>query len=201
MGTIGARAHSSQATNAATNSTPATNALTTSALVQPAILPRSMPHTSAKAATATSAKPAISKAAAGPKLSRSCARTKAIAIMPIGRLIQKIHRHPKLSVMKPPMAGPMMRANPVTLLKMPSAHARSSLAKAPLRIAIASGITNAAPAPWADRAAINHPILPDSAQAVDATTNNPIPAANIRRRPNRSPSAAPVSSRTAKVRL
>jgi hypothetical protein len=55
-----------------------------------------------------------------------------MAIMPIGRLIQKIHRHPGVSVMKPPTAGPIMRAHPVMPLKMPSAHARSSLANAPL---------------------------------------------------------------------
>ena len=125
----------------------------------------------------------------------------ASAISPIGTLIQKIHRHPKPSVRKPPIAGPTMRASPVTPLKMPSARARSSRAKAPLRIAMATGITNAAPAPWADRAAISARMLVDSAQAIDASMNSAMPAANIRRRPNRSPSAAPVSSNTAKLRL
>ncbi len=201
IGTIGARARCSQTTKAAANSTPVASVLMTSALVHPATLPRSRPHTSASAAAATIISPKISSAAFGPKLSRRRASTKAMAIMPIGRLIQKIHRHPRLSVMKPPMAGPIMRANPVTPPKMPSARARSSLAKASLRIAIASGITSAAPAPCADRAAISDSTLPDSAHTPEARANNAMPAANIRRRPKRSPSAAPVSSRTAKVRL
>ena len=92
-------------------------------------------------------------------------------------------------------------AHPVMPLKMPRALARSSFANAPLRIAIASGITSAAPAPCTDRAAISQPMLLDSAHAADATANNAMPAANIRRRPKRSPSAAPVSSNTAKLRL
>ena len=124
-----------------------------------------------------------------------------MAINPTGRLIQKIHRHPKLSVTRPPTAGPMIRANPVTPLKMPSARARSSRAKASLRIAIASGITNAAPAPWTDRAAISVSTRPDSAHATEARVNRAMPAANIRRRPKRSPRAAPVSSKTANVKL
>ena len=121
--------------------------------------------------------------------------------MPIGRLIQKIQRQPRLSVMKPPMAGPTINAHPVMPLKMPSARARWSRPNAPLRIAIASGMTRAAPAPCAARLAISHPALTDNAQAADASTNNAIPLANIRRRPKRSPSAAPVRSRTANVRL
>jgi hypothetical protein len=38
-----------------------------------------------------------------------------------------------------------------------------------------------------------------SAAAADPAVNRASPAVNIRRRPNRSPSAAPVSSSTAKV--
>ena len=48
-----------------------------------------------------------------PKLSRSRVRIKAMATRPIGRLIQKIQRQPRLSVMKPPIAGPMISAHPV----------------------------------------------------------------------------------------
>jgi hypothetical protein len=155
----------------------------------------------ASAATATNTSPGISSAACGPKLSRSRAGTKAMAIVAIGRLIQKIHRHPRVSVMKPPTAGPIMRAHPVMPLNMPNARARTSLANSPLRMAIASGLTRAAPAPWADRAAISVSTLPDSAHAIDARVNRKMPAANIARRLKRSPSAAPVSSSTAKVKL
>ncbi len=103
--------------------------------------------------------------------------------------------------MAPPTAGPASTAIPTTPLKMPSARARSSLGKAVLSNAMPSGITNAAPAPCAARAAISARMLVDSAQATDEAMNSAMPAANRRRRPNRSPSAAPVSSSTAKLRL
>lgn len=103
--------------------------------------------------------------------------------------------------MAPPATGPAMRARPVTALKIPSALARSSRGNTALKSAIASGMTSAAPAPWTARAAISVPILLATAQAAEATTNNVRPAANMRRRPKRSPSAAPVSSSTAKLRL
>jgi hypothetical protein len=65
----------------------------------------------------------------------------------------------------------------------------------------ASGITSAAPAPWTARATISQPMPGAAAQAADASVNRPIPAMNIRRRPSRSPSAAPVNSSTAKLRM
>ena len=94
-----------------------------------------------------------------------------------------------------------MRATPVTPLKIPSAFPRSCGGKTALRTAIASGIKSAAPAPCPARAAMSQPTLVASAQATDAATNRPRPAANMRRLPNRSPSAAPVSNNTAKVRV
>ena len=62
-----------------------------------------------------------------------------------------------------------------------------------------SGMTIAAPAPCTARAAISTPMLGASAAAALDRVNMVIPMANIRRRPNRSPSAAPVSSSTANV--
>jgi hypothetical protein len=64
-----------------------------------------------------------------------------------------------------------------------------------------SGSTIAAPTPCTARDAIRLPMSGDSAQATDAAVNTASPTTNIRRRPNRSPSAAPVSSSTANVRL
>src|SRR5262249_31474369 len=55
--------------------------------------------------------------------------------------------------------------------------------------------------PWTARAAIKKPALLASAQAADAATNRARPATKVRRRPKRSPSAAPVKSSTAKLRL
>ena len=57
----------------------------------------------------------------------------------------------------------------------------------------------AAPAPCTARAAISQPMPGASAQAAEAAANRPSPAANSRRLPNRSPSAAAVSSSTAKL--
>jgi len=65
----------------------------------------------------------------------------------------------------------------------------------------ASGITSAAPHPCTARAAISQPMLGDSEHAAEAAENRPRPATYMRRRPKRSPSAAPVISSTAKLRV
>ena len=62
-----------------------------------------------------------------------------------------------------------------------------------------SGMTIAAPAPCTARAAISAPMLGASAAAALDRVNTLIPTANIRRRPYRSPRAAPVSISTANV--
>lgn len=62
-----------------------------------------------------------------------------------------------------------------------------------------SGMTIAAPAPCTARAAISTPMLGASAAAALDRVNTVIPTANIRRRPYRSPRAAPVSISTANV--
>ena len=60
-----------------------------------------------------------------------------------------------------------------------------------------SGSTIAPPRPCTARAAISTSIEGASAAAADASVKIPRPATKILRRPNRSPSAAPVISRTA----
>ena len=161
IGTIGAGARNSQATKATANSSAecerasrprgwSTPRRCRAAGSRPAPAPRSRPA----AAREYRARPP------GQNFRAAASSTRTIAIRPIGRLIQKIQRQPSLSVMKPPIAGPMISAHPVTPLKMPSARARSSRPNAPLRIAIASGITSAAPAPCAARAAISASALP-----------------------------------------
>ena len=62
-------------------------------------------------------------------------------------------------------------------------------------------MTNAAPAPCTARAAINHSTEGANAQAAEPNTKIASPAVNPRRRPKRSPNAAPVISSTAKLRL
>ncbi len=143
----------------------------------------------------------MSRAVPGPTLSRMRLSTSGMVIRPIGTLSQKIHCQVMPSAMAPPTTGPLTRASPVTPLKSPRAFPRSSRGNATLSSAIASGITSAAPAPWTARAAISQPMVGASAHAADAAVNSPRPATNIRRRPKRSPSAAPVISSTAKLRL
>ena len=48
---------------------------------------------------------------------------------------------------------------------------------------------------------MSRPVSGASAQATEASVNKPSPAANVRRRPNRLPTAAPVMSSTANARL
>ena len=62
-----------------------------------------------------------------------------------------------------------------------------------------SGMTIAPPRPWIARATSSAPIEDATAAAADAAVKIAIPAASIRRRPKRSPSAAPVNSNTANV--
>jgi hypothetical protein len=62
-----------------------------------------------------------------------------------------------------------------------------------------SGIKTAPPTPCTARAAISQPIPGASAAAAEPAVNKPSPAMNMRRRPYRSPRAAPVSSSTANV--
>ena len=127
--------------------------------------------------------------------------TNGIASRPIGTFSQKIHSQSMPSTTSPPMNGPLATARPVTALKMPIAVPRRSGGKAALRRARASGSTIAPPTPCTVRAAMSQPASGARAQAADAAANRPRPMAYIRRRPKRSPSAAPVISSTAKLRL
>jgi hypothetical protein len=201
IGSIGSRARSSQATKATARSDPALSAATTSRLPQPAAFPRTRPHTRPNAAPVTSARPRTSRAVSGPKLSSTRASTSGISASPIGTLTQKIHAHAVPSAIAPPTSGPPSVARPVTLKKIPSADARRSGGNAALTIARASGMTSAPPAPWTARAAISQPAFGASPHAADAVTNSARPAVKTRLRPKRSPSADPVMSSTAKLRL
>ena len=200
IGSIGRRARTSQTTNAIDETTPPASVATTSRLLHPALLPRTRPHTIPSAAAVTSTSPGPSSPARGPKLSSMRPRTSGIAASPIGTLSQKIHCQARVSVIAPPNTGPATTARPVIAPNSPSAHARRSGGKAALSSASDSGAITAAPAPWTARAVISQPMFVASAHAADAATNSSRPAANSRRRPNRSPSAAPVISSTAKLR-
>ena len=99
----------------------------------------------------------------------------------------------------PPTSGPSATPRPLTPDQTPSATPRRSAGNASLSSVSVSGATMAAPAPWTARAAISAPVLGASAAAAEATVNTPRPRTNMRRRPKRSPKAAPVISSTAKA--
>ncbi len=147
IGTIGAPARCSQTTKATASRHPNASAATTSMLPQPAPLPRISPQTSPMAAPVTSTRPLISRAIRGPKLSGMRRSASGMAMTPIGTLSQKIHCQAMPSATAPPTTGPAIRASPVTPLNIPNALPRSSRGKAAPSSAIASGMTNAAPAP------------------------------------------------------
>ena len=62
-----------------------------------------------------------------------------------------------------------------------------------------SGVTMAAPMPWAMRPMSSISTLVDMAAKAEAAVKMATPMTNMRRRPKRSPSAAPVSRNTANV--
>ena len=96
----------------------------TSALSQPAWLPRTRPHTIPSAPTLIRASPRTSSELSGPKPSSILRSTSGIEISPIGTLIQKIHCHARPSTIAPPTSGPLATARPVIALKMPIAAPR-----------------------------------------------------------------------------
>ena len=200
-GSIGAGDRRSHATKAASSTRPAASAPATSALVQPAALPRTSPHTTPNDAAVTSTTPGRSSRRDAPVLSGICASTSGAARRPIGTLSQKIHSHARPCATAPPITGPPATARPVRPCNAPIAAPRRSGGKAAPTRASASGITSAAPAPWTVRAATSQPADGASAQAPEARANKTSPAASSRRRPNRSPSAAALSSSTPRLRL
>ncbi len=80
----------------------------------------------------------------------------------------------------------------------PSAIPRFSGGTAALRIVSVSGSTIAPPSPCTARATLSASTDGASAAATEASVKMPTPIAKTRRRPKRSPRAAPVRSSTAK---
>ena len=121
--------------------------------------------------------------------------------MPIGTLSQKIHCQERPSTMAPPMTGPRATARPAVPLQMPRARPRRAGDTAPDRIVRVSGVTMAPPTPCRARAAMSASMLGAMAAIAEPKVKIASPTRNIRLRPNRSPRAAPVMSRTANVRV
>ena len=187
--------------NAATSSAPITRGGRTVTLVQPWSLPRTTPSTIPSRPTLARTRPGRSRLVEGPRLSVSRSRAIGSSTTPIGTFSQKIHCQDAPSTTAPPTSGPMAMARPPTAPQAPRAKPRrcgDTAADSSVRV---SGITMAAPAPCTARAVTRASMPGASAAAADPAVNSARPIVNMRRRPYRSPSVAPVSSRTAKVRV
>ena len=148
-----------------------------------------------------SARPARSIGSRAPRLSASTRGAAIAAAIPTGTLTQKIQCQESELVSTPPAIGPSATPRPAIADQTPSALARRSAGTFVVSSVSVSGISTAPPAPWSTRAAISIPLPVDSAAAAEEPVNSNRPATSILRRPKRSPSAAPVSIRTANERM
>ena len=138
--------------------------------------------------------------ALGPRLSSS-RRAASTTASPTGTTSQKTDRHPANAVSAPPTSGPDAAPAPPI-----APHAPSTAPRRPWGVAAVSrvrdrGAKTAAPTPWTVRAATRTPTVGARAAAVEPSVNTAMPTVNIRRRPNRSPRAAPPSRSAAKARV
>src|SRR5690242_5292451 len=117
----------------------------------------------------------------------------------MGTLSQKIHCHEMPETTAPPTRGPIATARPAIPDQAPRATPRRSAGTAALRMVRVSGMTMADPRPCTARAAISHSALGARAAAAEAAVKTAMPSMNSRFLPKRSPRAAPVSRKTAKV--
>ena len=102
---------------------------------------------------------------------------------PSGRLTKKIQCQPIVSVMIPPMAGPMTELRPNTAPKKPWYLPRSDGAKMSPMIASATGNSAPAPRPWMPRNRMNCHISCDSPHSAEPTRKIETPMRKMGRRP------------------
>ena len=107
---------------------------------------------------------------------------------PIGRLTKKIQCQPMLSVIRPPMAGPMIELSPKTAPKKPRYLPRSDGEKMSPMMAIEIGKSAPAPSPCRPRKAMNWAIVCERPDKADPIRKIPTPMVKSRRRPKRSDS-------------
>ncbi len=111
-------------------------------------------------------------------------------VSPMGALMKKIARHPRVAVSTPPTSGPADRAALAPTAQRPIARLRSrGSEKVWLSRVSEHGTSRAAPAPWSARAAMSTASDGASPQIAEATVNTENPAMNTRLAPIRSPSA------------
>ena len=112
---------------------------------------------------------------------------KSAAAIPIGTLIQKIDRHPIVSVSAPPISGPTPSDTPATAPQMPTARARAFASGNAFAMSdSATGLSIDAPNPWSALNPISCSIVDARLHSSDPTVKTPRPIWNTRLRPNRS---------------
>ena len=114
-------------------------------------------------------------------------------------LIAKIQRHEPASSSRPPKSGPMTIAIPDHAVHEPMAAPRSPGSKRATMSPSVFGTSSAPAIPWSPRKATRTPIDGAAAQSTLATPNPTRPTVKARRRPKRSPSEPPTSSRAPSV--
>ena len=119
--------------------------------------------------------------------------------IPIGTLMKKTQLQLACSVSRPPMSGPIASAMAETPAQMPIAIPRWRGGNVAVMIDSVAGFISAAPIPCTVRAPISIPALFAIPQKNDDAVKITSPNTKIFRRPNRSASLPPVSSRTPKV--
>ena len=124
--------------------------------------------------------------------------TRARTSSPMGTLTRNTGRHDapnRFAVTSaPPITCPATNPDDSTAVYALRARARAAPLNRSWMMLMICGIIAAAPAPWTNRAAMSAPMSGASPQASEASVNTATPSRNIRRRPARSPSRAPVIS-------
>ena len=116
-------------------------------------------------------------------------------------LIRKIARQLPASRSHPPRKGAIAADTPLNPAHVPIARVRSPGRKAASMIARLAGVISAPPIPCTARAAMSQPMPGAAAHSTDATVNQPSPARNTRRRPQRSLSEPASRISEARVRV
>jgi len=116
-------------------------------------------------------------------------RASAHSVAPTGiTLTANTVRHELRSTSVPPTSGPATKAMPVQAVQVPIAFPCAGPSKCEMMSAIELGTKSAPATPCSARAAMRRPASGASAHMIDVAANPTRPAANTRRRPNRSES-------------
>ncbi len=170
IGSIGAGARSSQATNArGERSRRRASEATISGEAQPSALPRTRPQTIPNRPALARPRPGRSNRFEGPRVSSSRRSASGTSTSPIGTFSQKIQCQEMPETTAPPTSGPNATARPLIPPHAPSARPRRSAGTAAERIVSVSGITIAPPRPCTARAALSASIDGASAAAPEAS--------------------------------